>query len=182
MKLMDIYKSTLKTPHGIKKGALSLKNPNVPDNYERNTKLNASLIKDDENELRYLKISLKENNLLLPEQFKKIEYDTIMGFYKVSIDFELNRRDSVDKIKYTPDEPFAHFIFDLTKEVDRVRRKYFTELCERKGIMYTLSDGLDGYDKDDFKNLTDKNIRIQGMHEIISIIRHSFAITKTSNI
>jgi hypothetical protein len=182
MKLVEIFNSTFTTPLNMKKKALHNVYPTVPDNYDSKNRLRAVLIKDVDNDIRYVKLSLIDNNLLLPDNLRKSDYDTLVGFFKVELDFPINDEGYVTEPKYKPLDSNVMFIFNLTKEVDRVRRKYLSELCDRAGIMHNLIDALEGYDDDDLNQLSDRDIRIQGLHEIIGIHRSSFLFTKTETI
>jgi hypothetical protein len=181
MRLVEIFNSTLTTPFKVKKNLSAGITPVVPDNYERSNRLRAILIKDVDNDLRYVKVSLLDNNLLLPNNFRKSIYDTIVGFYKVETDFPINDKGYITEPKIVSDNNVM-FIFNLTKEVDRVRQKYFLELCDRNGVIHTLVDSLEGYDENDLERLSDRDIRIQGLHEIVVVDRRSFIFTKTETI
>jgi hypothetical protein len=181
MRLVEIFNSTLTTPFKVKKNLQYKVSPIVPDNYERSNRLRAILIKDVDNDLRYVKVSLLDNNLLLPDNFRKTIYDTVVGFYKVETDFPINDKGYVTEPKTVSDNDVM-FIFNLTKEVDRVKQKYFLELCDRIGIIHFSVDALEGYDNDDLNQLSDRDIRIQGLHEIVAIPRRSFIFTKTETI
>jgi hypothetical protein len=43
-------------------------------------------------------------------------------------------------------------------------------------------DALEGYDESDLERLSDRDIRIQGLHEIVVVDRRSFIFTKTETI
>lgn len=189
MKLVDVYKSTLGAPKGIKNKEISVLNPSVPDTYDPNIpksqkpKISSVLLKPiDDDSIRYVKSSLLDNKILLPEKLRKNEYDSVIGFYKTEMDLDVNdKTGEVSKFKYTPKDN-VYFVFNLTKQVDRIRVKFFKELLDRKGIPHIFTDALEGFDNDDFKKLSDRDIRLQGMHEIISIPFSAFQFNRTETV
>ena len=57
--------------------------------------------------------------------------------------------------------------------------KFFKDLLDRKGIPHIFADALEGFDDEDFKSLSDRDIRLQGLHELISIPFTAFQINRT---
>lgn len=186
MKLVDVYKSTLGAPKGLKNKEISLKNPSVPDTYDPNIpksqkpKVSAVLFKPlGDDSIRYVKVSLLDNKMLLPEKLRKIDFDTVVGFYKTDMDLDIDQKTgTVDKFKYTPKDN-VYFVFNLTKQTDRVKVKFFKDLLDRKGIPHIFADALEGFDDEDFKSLSDRDIRLQGLYELISIPFTAFQINRT---
>ena len=184
MKLSDIYQHTLSTPIEFKNTEIRTKTKRVPDTYEpfssNSSKINATLLKPVDNDnLRFVKVSFIENKILLPEKMRTYKYDTVVGFYRTEVIFTLKDNSNiVNGLKTIPADNL-YFIFNLTKETDRVKRKFFQEMLERKGIPYILADALEGFDDEDLKSLSIRDIRLQGFHEIISLRFSSFQFDKT---
>lgn len=200
MKLADIYKSTLGANEDLKFKKISSKDPNVPDNYDpsiprgQKSKILGTLLKPiDNDDIRYVRVSFFENKIILPEDITSLNksrsksnpnkvYDISLGFYKTEMDFSVSDRDnSASNLKFTPATD-VYFVFNLTKQVDRVKRKFFQEMLERKGIPYILSDGLEGFNNNDMDSLTARDIRLQGFHEIVAVGFSAFQLNKTETI
>jgi hypothetical protein len=180
MKLIEIFENALNTPKKLKLDVLKKKGKHYADDwyeYTGNQELVATLIKDDNEEIRYVTISIIENGMNIPGKTNDNRYDKITGFYKANWDLVMKDDEVID---YKPiPEKEVFFIFDLTKEFDRVKKNALIELCKRKRIPRGYFDGLEGYDDEDFEDLNDHEIRYQGLHEVIVIDRMYLSFKKT---
>jgi hypothetical protein len=186
MKLMEIYQNTFQTPQKMKLDDIGNQLTNFPDNYDHEeSKLLAILTKNDEEEIRYVTISLTYNYVNVPGKTTDDRYDKITGFYKVFWDMDLDASDpNVEYAKYIgvkkrPLNNKVYFIFNLTTEYDRFKKHQLTKLCDRKGVPYKVADGLEGYTDEDFEYLEDNQIRLQSLHEFVVIDRQYLKFIKT---
>jgi hypothetical protein len=180
MKLVKIFENALNTPKKLKLDVLKKKYKYYEDDwydYTGNQELSATLIKDDNEEIRYVSVSIIENGMNIHGKSNDNRYDKITGFYKANWDVVM-KDDEVIDYRLIPEKD-VFFIFDLTKEFDRVKKNALIELCKRKRIPRGYFDGLEGYDDEDFEDLNDHEIRYQGLHEVIVIDRMYLSFKKT---